>query len=223
MRARGYTDSDTLDQRTAAWLTQVRAAVAPRPHLALEPGRCALLVIDMLRYFADPDGRCFLPASTAVAQRIALLLAAWRGLGAPIVFTQHAHEGEHDLGMLGRFFSDHIRAGEPESEIIPALAPCDGEPVVRKTTYDAFLGTSLAEILAARDSRQVLITGVLTHMCCETTARAAFCRGHEVYVAVDATASTSEERHVSSLVSMADCVAIVMSTQEILEQCRARG
>jgi nicotinamidase-related amidase len=222
MRTENYAEPGDLERRTAAWLAAVRAATAPRPHLRIDPTRCALLVIDMLRYFADPRGRCFLPASRAASGRIALLLEAWRRRGALVVFTRHAHEGEHDLGMLGRFFSDHIRMGQPEAEIVAPLAPRDDEPVVRKTTYDAFLDTPLAGILSARRVEQLLITGVLTQMCCETTARSAFCRGYEVYVAADGTASSSEERHAHSLVSMADCVAVVMSTREILDRCSER-
>jgi bifunctional isochorismate lyase / aryl carrier protein len=223
MRTHEYAEPGNLEARTAAWLSAVRAATPPRPHLRIDPSRCALLVIDMLRYFADARGRCYLPATAAAIGRIALLRDAWHRMDALVVFTQHAHEGEHDLGMLGRFFSDHIRAGEPEAQIIDALTPRDGEPVVRKTTYDAFLDTPLASILEARHAEQVLVTGVLTHMCCETTARSAFCRGYEVFVAADATATSSEERHVNSLVSMADCVAVVMSAQEILDQCNTHA
>ena len=192
------------------------------PTLRIDPPRCALLVIDVQRYFADPRGRCYLPATEEAIPGMRTLLDAWRGIGGTVVFTQHAHEGERDLGTLAKFFTDHIRVGDPDAEIIPTLAPAPGEPVLRKTTYDAFLGTPLASILAERGCTQVLVTGVLTHICCETTARSAFCRGFEVYVAADATASSSEERHLGSLFSMADCVAVVMSVAEILERCAPR-
>jgi isochorismate hydrolase len=69
----------------------------------------------------------------------------------------------------------------------------------------------------------VLITGVLTHMCCETTARAAFCRGHEVYLPADATASSSEDRHLGSLLAMADACAVILDTEEVLARCGASG
>jgi nicotinamidase-related amidase len=173
----------------------------------------------MLHYFADPAGRCFLPAAAAVAPRIRLLLEAWRELGGTVAYTRHCHEGEHDLGMLGRFFGDHIHAGKPEAEIIDLLEPMKGEAVFPKTTYDAFHGTGLEALLRETGSEQLLVTGVLTHMCCETTARSAFCKGYEVYVPADATASSCEERHLQSLKSMADCVAVVLSVEEVLERC----
>ena len=222
MRTSSYAVGEDLDRRCAEWLAEVRDSAAPRPHLAVDPDRCALLVVDMVRYFAHPEGRCFLPAAQPAAARIADLLDAWRARGATVAFTRHAHRGEGDLGMLGRFFSDYIRDGEPESEIVEELAPSEGEAVFRKTTYDAFLGTGLEEHLRDRGVEQVLVTGVLTHMCCETTARSAFCRGFEAYVPADATASSCEERHLGSLLAMADAVAIVTSAAEVIERCRKK-
>jgi nicotinamidase-related amidase len=219
MRTAAYFTEENAAAKSAEWLARVRASCAPRPQLTLDPERAALLVVDMLVYFAAPEGRCFLPASVPAARRIRAVLDAWRATEELIVFTRHAHEGAHDLGTLGRFFSDHIRLGEPDAEIIPALAPAAGEPSLRKTTYDAFLGTGLEELLRDRGVSQVVVTGVLTHMCVETTARAAFCRGFEVYVPVDATASSSEVRHVSSLEAMADAVAIPMSAEEVAAAC----
>ncbi len=214
-----YVTKSTLSNRSEAWLSMVRNSVPPRPGLTIDPRRCALLVIDMLHYFAHPSGRCYLPATEAIIPRIVSLLDAWRSFGGTVVFTRHCHEGEHDLGMLGRFFSDYIRAGKEESHIVHELTPRQDEDIIRKTTYDAFLGTELESILRRKATEQVLITGVLTHMCCETTARSAFCRGFEVYVAADAMASSNEERHVCSLLAMADSVAVVKSTSEILQRC----
>lgn len=222
MRRKPYPPGIDGAQRTRAWLAAIRERVTPRPDLRLDPARCAMLVIDVQRYFADPRGRCYLPSAEEAVPGIRALLEAWRRSAGTVVFTQHAHEGAHDLGMLGKFFTDHIRAGEPEAEILASLAPAAGEPVLRKTTYDAFQGTPLEAILAERGCTQVLVTGVLTHICCETTARSAFCRGFEVYVVADATASSCEERHLGSLLALADCVAVVMSVAEILERCAAR-
>jgi bifunctional isochorismate lyase/aryl carrier protein len=219
-RSSEYVTLSTLQECTDAWLSEIHAHVAPRPWLSLKPRRCCLIVIDMLHYFAHPSGRCYLPATAAIVPRIKALLQAWRKHGKMIVYTQHCHEGGHDLGMLGRFFSDYIRAGAQEAELLQELAPHPGENVVRKTTYDAFMGTDLQEMLRENEIEQVLVTGVLTHMCCETSARSAFCRGFEVYVAADGTASSSEERHVGSLLSMADSVAVIMNIAEILDRCR---
>jgi bifunctional isochorismate lyase / aryl carrier protein len=218
-RATAYLTPANLEEQTARWLRKIRASVAPRPQLVLDPDRCGLLVVDLLRYFVDPRGRCFLPAAPAIVPSIRRLVDAWHGRGAPVFFTRHSHAGPDDLGMLGRFFRDYIRLGEPDAEIVEGIVPGTGDPVLRKTTYDAFLGTSLEAELRSRGLEQVLVTGVLTHLCCETTARAAFCRGFEVYLAVDALATSDEQLHLGSLRALADGVAVTMSTREILERC----
>lgn len=222
MRRRAYVDETSLPLTTARVLADIRARVAPRPHLALDPARCALLVIDMLVYFVEPEGRCFLPAAPAIVPRVKALLECWRRRQGVVAFARHGHEGPGDLGMLGKFFSDYLRAGEPQASIVEPLTPLPGEIVVPKTTYDAFLGTTLEESLRERGMTQVLLTGVLTHMCVETTARSAFCRGFEVYVPVDAVASSDEEHHLASLLNMADAVAILTSVDEVIARC-ARG
>lgn len=216
MRTQSYAGAESLERQAQRWLEEIRASVAPRPHLRPRINKCTLLVIDMLQYFAHPSGRCYLPASTPIIANIAALVGAWRNAGGALAYTRHCHRGEHDLGMLGRFFSDYIRCGEPDAEIVPELEPRPGEPIFRKTTYDAFMDTPLQSFLEEREVQQVMITGVLTHMCCETTARSAFCRGFEVYVPVDAVASSTEELHYHSLLSMADSVAVMMSTREVL-------
>jgi bifunctional isochorismate lyase/aryl carrier protein len=220
MRKSGYVDDKNMDARAEAWLERIRAGVAPRPNLVFKPGKAALLVVDMLHYFAHPDGRTYLPATAPIIPRIAAIIAAFRKNNGTIIYTRHCHHGEHDLGMLGKFFSDYIRAGEKDAEIVSELAPAPGEMVIPKTTYDGFLGTGLQFELKENDIDQVLITGVLTHMCCETTARSAFCRGFEVFMPVDATASNTEERHIGSLMGLADSVAIMLSTKEVLWHCQ---
>lgn len=219
MRSVNYATPETLDAKTHEWLQLVRSSVHERPGLKVVPERCALLVIDMLHYFAAPDGRAYLPASASIVPRVRSLVDAWRQAGGTLVFTRHCHDGTHDLGMLGKFFLDYIRNGELESTLIPALEPLATETVLRKTTYDAFFGTALQETLERRHITQVLVTGVLTHMCCETTARSAFVRGFEVFVPADATATSQERLHVGSLLGMADSVAVITSTQEVLERC----
>lgn len=218
-RAEAYINFGNAAAVTARWLQDVRRDYAPRPQLVLEPARCVLLAIDMQRYFCDPAGRCYLPAAGVALERACTLIDAWRGAGAGVVYTRHCHHSRHDLGMLGRFYSDHIACGEPDAQFHPRLKPSAAEAVIEKQTYDAFLNTALEAQLQERGASQVLITGVLTHLCCETTARAAFCRGFEVYFAADATATSTEVLHCGTLRAVADGVGIVISSEEAAARC----
>jgi isochorismate hydrolase len=221
-RADEYIEECNIETKVDGWLSQIRQTAVPRPQLQLRPSNCALIVIDMINYFASPDGRCYLPAVSAILPRIQSILNAWRNLEGTIVFTRHGHTGAGDLGMMGRFYSNYIDINLPESEIIKELSPHPDEKILIKAKYDAFCGTDLEDYLTETGVRQVLITGVLTHLCCETTARSAFCHGFEVYFAADAAATTTEQLHFGSLSALADGFAVVMSEKEILERCVQR-
>lgn len=210
-----FVTPDNIDDKLSVWLARIERYTHPRPHLVLKPEKCALLIVDMLHYFADPGGRVYLPSTAAIIPRIALLLENWRMIGGTVVYTRHCHGDSEDLGMLGRFFSDYIRCGKKESEIISELSPLPGEKIFRKNTYDAFYNTDLDEFLANRSSEQVLVTGVLTQMCCETTARSAFVRGYEVYIPADALTTSSEELHIGSLMNLASGFAVITDTSSI--------
>jgi nicotinamidase-related amidase len=190
-----------------------------RPHLSLVPRKCALLVVDAIRCFLDPAGQAWLPAYEPVLPNIERLLECWRGFGGTVVFTRHCHRPDDDGGMLGRFYSSIIRCGDPGSDLV--FDPLPGEHVVRKTSYDSFYGTLLEPLLRESGVSQVLVSGVLTHLCCETTARSAFVRGFQVYAAVDAMASRSPELHAGSLLAMADGFGVMMSTETVAGICGA--
>lgn len=218
-RAEAYIDESNIDIKTDLWLSHIREHTIVRPNLRLRPLNCALLVIDMINYFAEPGGRCYLPVVPVVTQRIKRIVSAWRNIDGTVIFTRHGHSGKNDLGMMGKFYTNNININLPESEIIKDLSPLPDEKVIIKTTYDAFHHTDLKDYLANSDIEQVLVTGLLTHLCCETTARSAFCNGFEVYFAADATAATTEELHTGSLAALADGFAVVMSGKEIIERC----
>ena len=215
MRSTEFTTPENIDSKVEEWLAVLQPYIRSRPRLVLEPGRCALIVVDMLGYFAHPRGRAYLPSSEAVIPCIARLLRKWRDEGGTVVFTRHCHRGPEDLGMLGKFFEDYIRCDERDSEIITGLLPRRGERVFRKNTYDGFHGTGLDGYLRSEGLDQVLITGVLTQMCCETTARSAVVRGYEVYVPVDALTTTTEELHLGSLRSLASTFAVLTITETV--------
>ena len=86
----------------------------------------------------------------------------------------------------------------------------------KKGHYDAFYETSLENVLQAGDVTQVVITGLMTHLCCETTARSAFMRGYEVFLAIDGTATYTEAFHRAALLNLAHGFVMPMLVEEIL-------
>ena len=174
----------------------------------LDVARAALVIIDMQRDFIEPGGfgatlgnnvallEAIVPASQA-------MLAAWRTAGGLVVHTREAHKADlsdcppaklnrgnpalriGDLGAMGRI----LVAGEPGNQIIPALAPVDGEIVIDKPGKGAFYATGLHEMLQQRDIQQLLFMGVTTEVCVQTSMREANDRGYDGLLLEDCTES----------------------------------
>ena len=90
--------------------------------------------------------------------------------------------------------------------------------ITTKSTYNAFLDTNLEELLKAQDIDTVVITGTLTNLCCETTARDAFCRNFEVVVVDDGCAAASERHHRAALENLEFGFADVWTIKQVLQE-----
>jgi nicotinamidase-related amidase len=175
---------------------------------ALQPGRVALVIIDMQRDFIEPGG-----FGAALGNDVSLLgaavaptkalLDAWRAHGWPVVHTRESHAADlsdcppakrnrgapslriGDPGPMGRL----LVRGEPGCEIVAALTPLPGETVIDKPGKGAFYATPLQERLVALGVTQLLFAGVTTEVCVQTTMREANDRGYDCLLVEEATAS----------------------------------
>jgi nicotinamidase-related amidase len=174
----------------------------------------ALLAIDMERYFTDPSSHAYVPGSEAVLEGTGRLARAFSERDLPVVFTRHANTPEN-AGMLARWWDDLILEGSPLAALSPAVDPAVGT-VLPKTQYDAFHGTGLEDMLRERRVERLVVAGVVTHLCCETTARSAFVRGFEVTFPVDATASYGEDHHLATLLNLGHGFAALGFVEDVL-------
>ena len=92
-----------------------------------------------------------------------------------------------------------------------------GGVLIQKTQYDAFYNTKLDEALKERGITHTVICGVMTHLCCETTARSAFVRGYEVWFTVDGTATYNRDFHMGTLRSLAHGFVTPVLVGEVVE------
>ncbi len=170
----------------------------------------ALLVIDMQHYFGS--------VVDEIIPNMKRVIEACRNARIPIVYTQHGYDDPlHDSGMLGEWWDDPIIEGTHKWEIIDEIAPRDEEKVIRKTRYSAFYGTDLEMHLKNRAIKNVIIGGVVTNLCCETTARDAFVRDFRVFFLMDGTATVSKTYHVASLRNLAYGFAYLKRCEEIVD------
>ncbi|XP_034698398.1 nicotinamidase 2-like [Vitis riparia] len=160
------------------------------------PKTSVLLVIDMQNYFSS-IAKPIIPAITTT-------IALCRRASIPVIFTRHSHKSPADHAMLGEWWGgDLILDGTTEAELMSEIGRMPTDKVVEKTTYSAFRGTRLEEYLAERSVEEVIVSGVMTNLCCETTAREAFVRGFRVFFSTDATATATPEMHEATLMNMA--------------------
>lgn len=187
--------------------------------VAFTPGRTALLVIDMQGYFLEPESHAYLPEAKQIVPVLARLVREFADRGLPVIFTRHLNT-DQNAAALGLWWNDLIRADDPLSELDAELPLSEGT-VIEKCQYDAFHCTGLSEALRARGVDRVVITGVATHLCCETTARSAFVRGFEVTFPLDGTATYDEEHHLATLLNLAHGFATVTTVDGLLEEMAA--
>jgi isochorismate hydrolase len=172
------------------------------------PGRCALLVIDMQQYF--------LSLASPIIGNILSVIEACRYKDVRIIFSQHGHKDvSKDGGMLAEWWGDLIEYGSKEWELINSLKPLDTEGVLDKNRYSVFHSTGLDESLKSRKIDELIITGVMTNCCCETTARDAFVKDYRVFFVSDATATVNDELHIASLKNLAFGFAYIISTEQL--------
>ncbi len=185
------------------------ASIAARPYpFELDPARAALLIIDMQRDFLEPGGFGEMLGNDVSQLRRTIepnraLLAAWRAAGLLVIHTREGHRPDladlppakkirgrsptsiGDAGPMGRI----LVRGENGHDIIPELYPVDGEPVIDKPGKGAFFATDLQAILLHRGIRQLVVTGVTTEVCVNTTVREANDRGYDCLVLSDCVGS----------------------------------
>ncbi len=188
----------------------------------LVPGDSALLVIDMQGLFLDRDSHSFIPDADRIVGHVRDLLEAYRAHRLPVIFTRHALGRDEDAGAMGRWWADVTRDGDEAGEIDSRLKPQKGERVFRKTRYSAFVGTDLERYLRSKAVSSLVITGTMTHLCCESTARDAFMRDYDVFIVVDGTASKTRDLHLSSIKTLTDGFAIPLKTSEVLRRLRKK-
>lgn len=178
-----------------------------------EPQRSALFVLDMQAYFLDPSSHAFIPSAEAIVPGLQALIQAYYELGFPVIFTQHLNTAQ-DAGSMANWWQDLIRVEDPLSAIIPEF-DYSNRYVIRKSQYDAFYNTNLEEVLRKKRVSQVIVSGVMTHLCCETTARSAFVRGFEVFFLVDGTATYNQDHHLATMRNLSHGFASLVLTSEI--------
>jgi ureidoacrylate peracid hydrolase len=214
------------DFEAAAHLSHVRPLATLREKIA--PNTAALIVIDMQNDFCAAGGMMSkegfdVSEAQKMASRLPGLLTAARTAGALVVFVRNVYSTSAELSPLGQnkpaniYLSDAwleqaarkrkgsytrrqvCAEGSWEGDFYGDVRPLPGEPVVTKHRYSAFYNTDLDSILRSHGIRTIVLTGVATNVCVETTAREGFVRDYYVVLVADGTATYSAEDQQATL------------------------
>ncbi|MEJ0096998.1 MAG: isochorismatase family cysteine hydrolase [Bauldia sp.] len=195
----------------------ITVAAAPFPY-ALPPGNVALIVIDMQRDFVEPGGfgdtlGNDVTRLQAIVPTVGRLIGLFRAKGWPVIHTREGHKPDlsdcppakrlrgnpslriGDRGPMGRI----LIQGEPGHSIVAELAPLPGETVIDKPGKGSFYATGLGDLLKRLKVTHLVVAGVTTEVCVQTTMREANDRGFECLLIEDATESYFPEFKASTL------------------------
>jgi biuret amidohydrolase len=202
--------------------------------LRLQPGRTALVVVDMQRAFLDPGEAMEVPSARDIVPQLRALQDLFRSKRLPVVFTEFTYS-ERVPVLVGLLHPEHRRAapgaergfgrpssscllGEANVHVVPELQPQPEELVVTKHYYDGFNGTVLDSALRARGITHLVITGTLTDVCVLATVIGGMNREYRMTVVEDATATLWPEIQRATLDIIRRAYARVVSTKQLAEE-----
>ncbi|MFC5468104.1 cysteine hydrolase family protein [Cohnella suwonensis] len=181
--------------------------------------RTPLLLIDVQNAFDDPEwGE---RNNKDAEEKIKMLLSAWRESGRPALFVQHASRAVDSL----------FHPAKPTFPFKSGIEPIAGERVFRKYVNSSFIGTDLEDALRQSECEQIVIAGLTTNHCVETTTRMAGNLGFNPILAEDACATfgrrgpdgtyySAERIHEMTLVNLHEEFARIRTTAEVLAMLR---
>lgn len=199
----------------------------------LDPARTALVVVDMQNYFMAPGQQLKTPAARAVVPNVNALAAALRAAGGPVVWIHNvaprnarerwpSYEELH-LPEQWAIRQRSLTPGDVGHDIWPDLEQRDGDLHVTKSRFSAFIqgASDLDAQLRTRGIDTLLIAGVATNICCESTARDAMMLNYRVVMVSDGCAAPSDALHAAALINFYRFFGDVHATRDLVDMLEA--
>jgi nicotinamidase-related amidase len=233
----------TDQTRAASWRENLRALPAvPFVDVPLELASCGLVIVDMQRYWIEPDGPVgrlmkdqypdefsyfYGRLKDVVLPNLTKVLQLFRERTLPVIHVISGttrSDGRDLLPLLRRRFASDtrtsgefhvLRIGSEWHSIVDELAPERNETVINKTSRSAFNSTGIDQLLRNLGVRHVVVAGVATNGCVDLTARDAADRGYETFLLEDGCATYTEAAHVLVLQTFQQLFGAVVTTDAL--------
>ncbi|HDY87195.1 MAG TPA: isochorismatase family protein [bacterium] len=213
-----YFTSENINNKSEEMLRKLEKRIKSH-RINFIPEQSALLILDMQKYFLVKSSHAYIPSALSIIPKIKSLAHAFNEKNLPIILTRHLNSKE-DAKLMALWWKDIITEKDDLSEIIPELN-LPNSIVIKKTQYDGFYQTLLEDILREKGISQLVITGVMSHLCCETTARTAFVRGFTVFFPVDGTATYNEDFHWATFLNLSHGFVIPLLIEDLQNHLEA--
>lgn len=196
---------------------------------ALDPAHTALVVIDMQNVFMQEGAPAETPVAREIVPNINRIATAMRDSGGTVVWVSMTHTAD-DLDDWSIFYEalsgsgraplmqSWLQDGSEGHRLWPEMDARDGDWMVNKNRFSAFLhgSSDLAERLQGRGIDTIVLTGTLSNICCESSARDAMMRNFGVVMVSDANAARTDEEHTATLATVFQTFGDVQSTDEVI-------
>jgi len=208
-----YFTKDNIRDLSSEWLA-ANARPRKKTDQPFDINRAGLLILDMQEYFLNANSHAYVPSGRTIIPGLNKLAARFRSAERPVIAAQHINSPD-DAGMMASWWTELITEDHDLVNIASELDIIPGEILI-KNQYDAFFESSLKEILNEKNVEQLVIGGVMTLLCCETTARSGFVQGYEIFFLVDGTATYNREYHLATLRNLAHGIAVLTTCDSLL-------
>ncbi len=196
----------------------------------LVPHRTALVNVDMQNAFVESTPLSA-PSGTALIEPINRLAAACRDVGMMVIHTVHVtREDGSNLGTMGELIepvrAGYIKKGSQTAKLHAGIHVGERDIILEKPRYGSFTGTDLDQILRGNGIDSIIIAGICTNICCETTAREAGMRDYRVFFTSDGTETfplaglSVDEIKRATHATLGAAFANIVSIDEVIERIR---
>jgi isochorismate hydrolase len=213
-----YFSAENREAKIKEWKEILSEFYSSKKEFNFDIKQAALIIIDMQEFFLNAKSHAYLPASEVIIDPIKKLQKFFYENNRLVVFTKYGLvANSEDTSIMDKWWGDSLKIDNPLAKLDKRFEAKDAV-VLEKSTYDCFKDTNLLDLLIENDCKQVVIAGVATHLCCETTARSAFCYDFEVFLPIDCLATYTEELHLNTLKAASHGFGIPITSKELLER-----
>ena len=180
--------------------------------------KTALLIIDMQHDFIDKDAPLYVPNIERNLTKLNKFIHLCREKGFLIVYTRHIFSPQ--LNPIEASLFPGMKFLQEESKgstIHDSIAPQSTDTVIKKRRYDAFIGTELESLLRTKGVENIIITGTMSNICCESTARTAMMKDFNMLFCSDLTFTHDEKLQKTTLQNISSHFGKVIVSEDIVK------